>query len=205
MRKSSCATATTALAAAVLVGCSWGNTDGGAAAQPADAPSSSESPDDVAEGGADSSESVKSTEPLSSQETPSTPNGTDWTGDLPNTLTFESALAHVHGAVLRDRSLLVATHDGLTSVDVVTGVTESVGDSRDDLMAFAQDPTGALFASGHAGPEVTTLGVPGRKYHSVERPISTPWLRTGRLLRVGQPRAHCCGRRTRETVGCPVR
>ncbi len=60
-------------------------------------------------------------------------------------------MAHVHGAVLRNRSLLVATHDGLTSVDVVTGVTESVGDSRDDLMAFTQDPTGALFASGHAG------------------------------------------------------
>ena len=152
MRKSRCATAMTVLAAAVLVGCSSGNTEGGAAAQPADAPSSSESPADVAEGVADSSESVESTEPLSPQETADTRNGMDWTVDLPDTLTFESAVAHVHGAVLRDRSLLVATHDGLTSVDIVTGVTELVGDSRDDLMAFAQDPTGALFASGHAGP-----------------------------------------------------
>ncbi|MEC7590800.1 MAG: hypothetical protein VX842_03020, partial [Actinomycetota bacterium] len=67
MRKSRCATAMTVLAAAVLVGCSSGNTEGGAAAQPADAPSSSESPADVAEGVADSSESVESTEPLSSQ------------------------------------------------------------------------------------------------------------------------------------------
>ena len=148
MRKSPCVTAMTVLAAAILVGCSSGNTEGGAAAQPADAPSSSESPADVA----NSSESVESSEPVSSQETADTPNGMDWTVDLPDTLTFESAVAHVHGAVLRDRSLLVATHDGLTSVDVVTGVTESVGVSRDDLMAFAQDPTGALFASGHAGP-----------------------------------------------------
>ncbi len=148
MRKSHCVIAMTVLAAAFLVGCSSGNTEGGAAAQPADAPSSNESPADVA----NSSESVESSEPVSSQETADTPNGMDWTVDLPDTLTFESAVAHVHGAVLRDRSLLVATHDGLTSVDVVTGVTESVGDSRDDLMAFAQDPTGALFASGHAGP-----------------------------------------------------
>ena len=152
VRKSPWATAMTVLAAGVLVGCSSGNTDGGAAAQPADAPSSKNSPADVAEGVADSSESVESTEPLSSQETQGTPNGMDWTVDLPDTLTFESAVAHVHGAVLRDRSLLLATHDGLTIVDVVTGVTESVGNSRDDLMAFAQDPTGALFASGHAGP-----------------------------------------------------
>lgn len=152
MRKSPWATAMPVLAAAVLVGCASGSTEGGAAAEPAGAPSSSESPADVAEGDADSSESVEPSEPASSQETAGTPSGMDWTVDLPDTLTFESAVAHVHGAVLRDRSLLVATHDGLTSVDVGTGVTESVGDSRDDLMAFAQDPTGALFASGHAGP-----------------------------------------------------
>ncbi|NDH18506.1 MAG: hypothetical protein EBY51_03890, partial [Actinobacteria bacterium] len=137
VRKSPWAAAMTVLAAAVLVGCSSGNTDDGAAPQPVDAPLSSESPADVVEGDAESSESVESTEPLSSQETPGTSNGTDWTVGLPDTLTFESAVAHVHGAVLRNQSLLVATHDGLTSVDVVTGVTESVGDSRDDLMAFA--------------------------------------------------------------------
>ena len=152
MRKSPWSTAMPVLAAAVLVGCASGSTEGGAAAEPAGAPSSSQSPADVAEGDADSSESVESSEPASSQETAGTPSGMDWTVDLPDTLIFESAVAHVHGAVLRDRSLLVATHDGLTSVDVGTGVTESVGDSRDDLMAFAQDPTGALFASGHAGP-----------------------------------------------------
>jgi len=152
VRKSPWATALTVLAAAVLVGCSSGNTDSGAAPQPGDAPPTSESSAEVAEGLADSSESVESTEPLSSPETPTTPNATDWTFDLPGVLTFESAVAHVHGAVLRNRRLLVATHDGLTSVDVVTGATESVGASRDDLMAFAQNPTGALFASGHAGP-----------------------------------------------------
>ena len=152
VRNSPWATAWTVLAVAVLVACSSGNTDGGAAPQPGAAPPTSESPADVAEGLADSSESVAATEPLSSQETPVTSNATDWTLDLPGTLTLKSAVAHVHGAVLRDRRLLVATHDGLTSVDLVTGATESVGASRDDLMAFAQNPTGALFASGHAGP-----------------------------------------------------
>lgn len=116
MRKFPWVTAMTVLAAAVLVGCASGNTEGGAAPQPAGAPSSSQSPADVAEGDADSSESVESSEPASSQETAGTPSGMDWTVDLPDTLTFESAVAHVHGAVLRDRSLLVATHDGLTSV-----------------------------------------------------------------------------------------
>ena len=83
MRKCPWATAMTVLAAAVLVGCSSGNTDNVAAPQPVDAPLSSESPADVAERGADSSESVESSEPVSSQENADTPNEMDWTVDLP--------------------------------------------------------------------------------------------------------------------------
>ncbi|MEL0249984.1 MAG: hypothetical protein VXA23_08435, partial [Actinomycetota bacterium] len=99
MRKSPWATTMTVLAAALLVGCASGSTEGGAAAEPAGAPSSSQSPADVAEGDADSSESVESSEPASSQETAGTPSGMDWTDDQPDTLTFETAVAHVHGAV----------------------------------------------------------------------------------------------------------
>lgn len=62
------------------------------------------------------------------------------------------ALGHVHGAVVDGDELLVGTHDGLHRVDPVTGASVRVGDSQDDLMAFAGSAQTMLVASGHPGP-----------------------------------------------------
>jgi len=61
-------------------------------------------------------------------------------------------LAHVHGAVVSGaQTLLVGTHDGVHEVDVQSGATKPVGESRDDFMGFAGGSLGTLVASGHPG------------------------------------------------------
>jgi uncharacterized protein (DUF305 family) len=69
------------------------------------------------------------------------------------------ALSHVHAAVVDGNQLLVGTHDGVHAVDPISGVSSRVGASRDDLMAFAGDPSRILAASGHPGPN-STMGNP---------------------------------------------
>ena len=61
------------------------------------------------------------------------------------------ALGHVHGVVVDGDELLLGTHDGLHRVDPVSGESVRIGESRDDLMAFAGDSEGRLVASGHPG------------------------------------------------------
>jgi uncharacterized protein (DUF305 family) len=59
---------------------------------------------------------------------------------------------HVHGAVVSGaQTLLVGTHDGVHEVDLQSGATTPVGESRDDFMGFAGAPLGTLVASGHPG------------------------------------------------------
>lgn len=60
-------------------------------------------------------------------------------------------LDHVHGAIVVGGSLLIGTHDGLHTVDPVSGRSSRVGTSRDDLMGFGGDPERILVASGHPG------------------------------------------------------
>jgi uncharacterized protein (DUF305 family) len=67
-------------------------------------------------------------------------------------LPITPALSHIHGAVISDGRLLVGTHDGLHMVDLESGTSTRVGDSRDDLMALAGQPGEILVASGHPGP-----------------------------------------------------
>lgn len=62
------------------------------------------------------------------------------------------ALGHVHGVVTRDEEVLVGTHDGVHRVSVRSGRSERIGESRDDLMALAGDPSTVLVGSGHPGP-----------------------------------------------------
>lgn len=64
-------------------------------------------------------------------------------------------LGHLHGAVVAGSDLLVGTHDGVHRVSIDTGVTQRVGESADDFMGFAGDPSGLLVASGHPGPGST--------------------------------------------------
>lgn len=64
-------------------------------------------------------------------------------------------LGHLHGAVVDGADLLVGTHDGVHRVSVDSGTTQRVGDSADDFMGFAGDPSGLLVASGHPGPGST--------------------------------------------------
>lgn len=64
-------------------------------------------------------------------------------------------LGHLHGAVIDGADLLVGTHDGVHRVSVDSGTTQRVGDSTDDFMGFAGDPSGLLVASGHPGPGST--------------------------------------------------
>ena len=60
-------------------------------------------------------------------------------------------LGHLHGAVVDGADLLVGTHDGVHRVSIDSGTARRVGDSTDDFMGFAGDPSGLLVASGHPG------------------------------------------------------
>lgn len=61
------------------------------------------------------------------------------------------AMSHIHGAIVASGGLLLGTHDGVHSVDYATGRAQRIGNSRDDMMAFAGDPDTMLIASGHPG------------------------------------------------------
>lgn len=61
------------------------------------------------------------------------------------------ALGHIHGAIVDSNELILGTHDGVHRVEMATGVTQRIGDSRDDLMGFSGDSTSMLVASGHPG------------------------------------------------------
>ncbi|GGA43444.1 F510_1955 family glycosylhydrolase [Pelagibacterium lentulum] len=71
-------------------------------------------------------------------------------------LELETLLAqtHVHGLApdrTRSDALLLATHHGLWSLDLETGLADFVGTSRDDFMGFSAHPQDHLqfWASGH--------------------------------------------------------
>ncbi len=66
-------------------------------------------------------------------------------------LVISPALNHIHGGVIDTGGLLLGTHDGLHRVDIQTGTSTRIGNSTDDLMAFAGSPAATLVASGHPG------------------------------------------------------
>lgn len=61
------------------------------------------------------------------------------------------ALSHIHGAIAQSDALLIGTHHGVYRIELATGTTQMVGDSQNDMMGFAGDPTTLLMASGHPG------------------------------------------------------
>lgn len=77
-------------------------------------------------------------------------NGEEVTGAA--AVALAPTLTHVHGAVVAGaQTLLVGTHDGVHEVDMQSGATRRVGESRDDFMGFAGSPLDTLVASGHPG------------------------------------------------------
>ena len=77
-------------------------------------------------------------------------NGEEVTGAA--AVALAPSISHVHGAVVSGaQSLLVGSHDGVHEIDLQSGATARVGESRDDFMGFAGAPLGTLVASGHPG------------------------------------------------------
>lgn len=69
---------------------------------------------------------------------------------------IEPGLGHVHGVVIDGNELLLGTHDGLHRVNPMSGASQRVGDSQDDLMSFSGNADAILVASGHPGPGSTS-------------------------------------------------
>jgi uncharacterized protein (DUF305 family) len=66
-------------------------------------------------------------------------------------MVISPAIGHIHGAIVGSDALILGTHDGVHSVNYTTGRTQRIGNTRDDMMAFAGDPQTMLVASGHPG------------------------------------------------------
>jgi uncharacterized protein (DUF305 family) len=76
-------------------------------------------------------------------------------------LAITPALGHIHGGVIDSGSLLLGTHAGLHRVDIQSGNSTQVGESMDDLMAFAGTAATSLVASGHPGMGSTMMNPMG--------------------------------------------
>lgn len=66
-------------------------------------------------------------------------------------MSITPTMGHIHGAIVDSDHLLMGTHDGVHRVEIATGKSQRVGNSRDDMMAFTGDPNSRLIASGHPG------------------------------------------------------